>query len=125
MDKSDHIRSKKDEKSISNFHQKEIELMACEYDMKVTKLMTSKSTSISDVTEAPRRCSNPHVRRKEKFITTQRSASVEKLFRERNMKVRRNTVSSDVTDSRKSSMKDDVFMSPIKLLEVVSFFHNS
>ena len=84
--------------------------------------MTSQSTSICDVIEAPRRHSNPHVRRKEKFII-QRSASVEKLnlFRERNVKVRRNTVSSDVTDSRKSSMKDDVFMSPIKFLDIVSF----
>ena len=84
--------------------------------------MTSQSTSISDVIKAPRRCSIPHVKRKEKIII-QRSASVEKLnlFRERNMKVRRNTVSSDVTDSRKSSMKDDVFMSPIKFLDIVSF----
>ena len=97
--------------------------MAC--DLKVTKHMTSQSTSISDVIEAPRRCSNSHVRRKEKIII-QRSASVEKLnlFRERNVKVRRNTVSSDVTDSRKSSMKDDVFLSPIKLLDIVSYCEN-
>ena len=95
--------------------------MAC--DLKVTKHMTSQS-SISDVIKAPRRCSNPHIRRKQKIIRIQRSASIEKLnlFRERNVKVRRNTVSSDVITSRKSSMKDDVFMSPIKLIDIVSFF---
>ena len=97
--------------------------MAC--DLKVTKHMTSQSTSISDVIEATRRCSIPHIRRKEK-ICIKRSSSVEKLnlFRERYEKVRRNTVSSDVIDSRKSSMKDDVFMSPIKFVEIVSFYNN-
>ena len=96
--------------------------MACEYDLKLSKSVTSQSTSISDVIEAPRRGSNPHLITKEKIISTQRSASVEKLdsFRERN--VRRDTLSSDVTDSRKSSMKDDVFMSSIKFIGVVSFY---
>ena len=89
-------------------------MMDC--DLKVTEHITSKSTSISDVIEAPRRCSIPYVRKNKKIIRVQRSSSDEKLnlFRERNVKVRKNTVSSDVTDSRKSSMKDDVFMSPIK-----------
>ena len=93
--------------------------MAC--DLKITKPMTSQS-SISDVIKAPRRCSNPHVRRMEKIII-QRSASVEKLnlSRERNEKIRRNTVSSEFTDSRKSSMKDDVFMSPKRLPDIVSY----
>ena len=97
--------------------------MACEYDMKVIKRATSQSTNNYDVTQAKsaRRCSNPHIRGKKKVLRTQRSASVERLhvFRDRN--VRRNTLSSDVTDSRKSSMKDDVFMSPIRLFEIVSF----
>ena len=100
--------------------------MICEYNNKMTKRATSQPTN--NVTEAKshRRCSNPYIRGNKKVLRTQRSASVERMhvFRKRTQNVRRSRISSDDTDSRKSSIKDEVFMSPTKLFEIVSFRKN-